>query len=232
MFDRDLVTSGFDCETLISEKYLRYLLLAQIEAGLLPLEFDFVDTTSGLSYTVKLHPPIDEDYQRLYTPSPDAPLPARGSLGLAQDFREPASAIAFATSPGLFALLGPDAKVQRAERAPGSSDFRFPLREDLSDPESDEIGEIGQHQRGAQAQRPSGSAASDGAGRGKRGRDVHGLVAGRRRHGSVLLQSEARRRRHRRVEIRRRCRYGLARHAGVLRRRDCSSAFSASRFAA
>lgn len=45
MFDRDLVTSGFDCETLISEKYLRYLLLAQIEAGFLPLEFDFVDTT-------------------------------------------------------------------------------------------------------------------------------------------------------------------------------------------
>jgi WD40 repeat protein len=75
MFDRDLVTSGFDCETLISEKYLRYLLLAQIEAGLLPLEFDFVDTTTGISSTVKLHPPIDEDYQRLYTPSLDAPLP-------------------------------------------------------------------------------------------------------------------------------------------------------------
>ena len=69
-------------------------------------------------------------------------LPSRGSLGLAQDFREPASAIAFATSPDLFALLGPDAKAQRGERAPGSSDFRFPLREDLSDPDSDEIGTI------------------------------------------------------------------------------------------
>src|SRR5205085_2727713 len=69
-------------------------------------------------------------------------VPPRGILGLAQDFREPASAIAFATSPGLFALLGPDAKFSRAERAPGSSGFRFPLREDLADPESDEIGEI------------------------------------------------------------------------------------------
>ncbi|HEY9466502.1 MAG TPA: hypothetical protein VIR54_25575, partial [Vicinamibacterales bacterium] len=69
-------------------------------------------------------------------------LPSRGILSLAQDFREPASAIAFATAPGLFALLGPDAKVQRAERKPGSSDFSFPLREDLSDPDSDEIGTI------------------------------------------------------------------------------------------
>lgn len=69
-------------------------------------------------------------------------LPSRGILNLAQDFREPASAIAFATSPGLFALLGPDAKAQRAERKPGSSDFSFPLREDLSDPDSDKIGTI------------------------------------------------------------------------------------------
>ena len=75
MFERDLVTSGFDCETLISEKYLRYLLLAQIEAGLMGLVFDVVDPQTGLPMTVTLHPPADDDYQRLYTPSPDAPLP-------------------------------------------------------------------------------------------------------------------------------------------------------------
>jgi WD40 repeat protein len=75
MFDRDLVTSGFDCETLISEKYLRYLLLAQIEAGLMGLVFDFIVPNTGIPMTVTLHPPADDDYQRLYPPSPDAPLP-------------------------------------------------------------------------------------------------------------------------------------------------------------
>jgi WD40 domain-containing protein len=82
MFDRNLVTSGFDCETLISEKYLRYLVLAQIEAGLLQLVFDFVDPQTQIPVTVTLHPPADDDYQRLYTPSPDAPLPSpvAGSL--------------------------------------------------------------------------------------------------------------------------------------------------------
>jgi hypothetical protein len=75
MFDRDLVTSGFDTETLISEKYLTYLLLAQIEAGLLPLEFDVIDAPSHTNVTVKLHPPVEPDYQRLYTPSADPPLP-------------------------------------------------------------------------------------------------------------------------------------------------------------
>lgn len=76
MFDRDLVTSGFDCETLISEKYLRYLLLAQIEAGLMELVFDVVDPVTNIPMTVTLHPPADDDYQRLYTSLPDAPLPA------------------------------------------------------------------------------------------------------------------------------------------------------------
>ena len=82
MFDRDLVTSGFDCETLISEKYLRYLLLAQIEAGLMELVFDVVDPQTHIPMTVTLHPPADDDYLRLYPPSPNAPLPtpAAGSF--------------------------------------------------------------------------------------------------------------------------------------------------------
>jgi hypothetical protein len=85
-------------------------------------------------------------------------LPSRGILGLAQDFREPASAIAFATSPDLLALLGPDAKAQRGERAPGSSDFRFPLREDLSDPDSDEIGTIDSISVGPELKLPQGGS--------------------------------------------------------------------------
>src|SRR5262245_59134068 len=75
MFDRSLVTSGFDTETLISEGYLRFLLLAQIEAGLLPLQFEVVDAQSNTNLSVTLHPPAEEEYERLYNPSSDAPLP-------------------------------------------------------------------------------------------------------------------------------------------------------------
>jgi WD40 repeat protein len=76
-------------------------------------------------------------------PETGAFVPARGSLGLAQDFRDPARPLAFSTSPGLFALLGPDLKFRQAEEtATGSGDFRFPLREDPFDRESDEIGRI------------------------------------------------------------------------------------------
>ena len=76
MFDRSLVTSRFDTETLISETYLRYLLLAQIEAGLLLPEFDVDDPgPPPTTYSVQLHPPADENYQRLYKHSEDPPLP-------------------------------------------------------------------------------------------------------------------------------------------------------------
>jgi len=51
VFDRTLVTSGFDVEVLISEDYLTYLLLAQVEAGLLPLQTSFVDAASGHAET-------------------------------------------------------------------------------------------------------------------------------------------------------------------------------------
>jgi WD40 repeat protein len=66
----------------------------------------------------------------------------RGNVAPAQDFRDPAQDIAFATSPGLFAMLGPDAKFQRAERDPGSSEFKYPLRKDMFDPTSEEVGSI------------------------------------------------------------------------------------------
>src|SRR5688572_1392663 len=76
MFDRSLVTSGFDTETLISEKYLSYLLLAQIEAGLLELQFDVIEPPDT-NISVTLHPPPEEDYDTIYDQSDDPPLPAR-----------------------------------------------------------------------------------------------------------------------------------------------------------
>ncbi|MGH3716478.1 MAG: hypothetical protein ACRDT4_23905 [Micromonosporaceae bacterium] len=287
MFDRSLVTSGFDTETLISEDYLTYLLLAQIEAGTLGLRFEFPHPTSGLPVRVQIHPP--DDYVRRYEPHPDAdPLPdpqhgslavrllpeddvaflhllawitvqdetsgqsvgpvpagmfidlelrsternglernhllhlalvgldpttrgalqnadidpdvveqtirtqldrdlplgvaqgqqvqrirlrrfvtdeqrslglyvdlalraspepgdfvaARGEVEDAQDFRPAGVPLAFASSPGLFSLLGPDAKSRQAEPNESGTGFRFPLRKDPLDPESEEIGRI------------------------------------------------------------------------------------------
>lgn len=286
MFDRSLVTSGFDTETLISEDYLTYLMLAQVEAGRLPLTFEFAHPMSGLPVRVQIHPPTD--YTRRYAPHPDAPpLPAsqvgsltlrllpdgdlaflhllawvtvqddtsgqtigpvpagmhvdvqitkteegglernhalrlslvgldqstaaalvangvdpqvveasirgqlnrsiplgvaqgrkvqriatrkfvtaqqrslgiyvdlalrsgpepdayvqpRGDVTLAQDFRPPGAPLAFATSPGLFALLGPDMKSRLAEPTE-SGGFRYLLREDPLNPESHEIGPL------------------------------------------------------------------------------------------
>jgi hypothetical protein len=69
-------------------------------------------------------------------------LAPRGNVELAKCFRDPMKMIAFATSPGLFALLGPDAKFRRAELSPGSSEYRYPFREDMSDKSSKELGTI------------------------------------------------------------------------------------------
>lgn len=286
MFDRTLVTSGFDVEVLISEDYLTYLLLAQVEAGLLPLQTSFVDAASGHAVDITIHPP--SDYVRRYPPHPDAVLPqdvsgslgvrllpdgdvaflfllawvtvtdttvgttvgpapagmnfnlelapgsvsatgfesnhslnltlvgfdqttatiltnngidvatveqavrdalpsntplgvaqgqqvqqirlrkfvsdsqrsvglyvdlalksapdafipARGDVADAQDFRPPSAPMAFATSPGLFALLGPDVMARQAEPNEAGDGWRYPLREDPLDPESNEIGHI------------------------------------------------------------------------------------------
>lgn len=70
MFDRDLVASGFDVETLVSETYLSHLLLAQVEAGLLPLQLNLLDPITGINYLVLVHTP--DQYPRRYDPHPDA----------------------------------------------------------------------------------------------------------------------------------------------------------------
>lgn len=290
MVNRDLVTSGFDIEMLVSEKYLMYIFLGLIEAGRLPLQFSIGEPGTDLDLTVTIHPP--SDYDRLYTPEPSAPLPPanassfdirlldesedaffrislvltivdnitgdvivdqfppiillldvglvselnengleedhelqisfvgldqgianfienqglnlkaiedairsqldrtvplgfsngqrvqrigmrkfvdgdqrslglyvdlalrsgpeegvylepRGDLDLAQDFRTQGRPLAFATSPGLFGLLGPDLQFRMAEETePGSGKFRFPLRRNPLDPDSEQVGRI------------------------------------------------------------------------------------------
>lgn len=73
MVDQSLVTSGFDVEVLLSERYLRYAILAQIEAGRMSLVFPVLDDEANLDLLITLHPPTD--YQRRYEPEPEAPLP-------------------------------------------------------------------------------------------------------------------------------------------------------------
>ncbi len=105
MINRDLVKSRFDTETVVSEGYLTYLLLAQIEAGRLPLEIPIVDQNSGVDVTVLLHPPADVDYERLYVADPSAPLPepVTGSFGieLSPGENSPAASVAFSPDGAL-----------------------------------------------------------------------------------------------------------------------------------
>lgn len=67
MFDRDQVQSGYDTETLLSEAYLVQLLLAQVEAGRLPMAFDI----DGV--LLQIHPPEGSVYRTTYR---DGPWPA------------------------------------------------------------------------------------------------------------------------------------------------------------
>lgn len=98
MIDRNLVSSGFDTETLVSEEYLSYVLLAQIEAGMLPTEFSIVDTDEDIDVDVILHPP-NYGANRLYTPEPsvELPTPITGSFNfnLQSDEASPIAALAF-----------------------------------------------------------------------------------------------------------------------------------------
>ncbi len=79
MIDSTLVTSGFDTEALLSDRYVAYVLLAQIEAGLLSPRMRLTRVPEnpddpGLDLDVTVHP--RQDYDRLYPPHPDAELPA------------------------------------------------------------------------------------------------------------------------------------------------------------
>jgi hypothetical protein len=92
MVDQSLVQSGFDIEVLLSARYLSYALLAQIEAGRLPLELDLVDAAAGVDVHITIHPPTD--YERLYDPEAAAVLPAAadGSFATALILDDPTGA--------------------------------------------------------------------------------------------------------------------------------------------
>ncbi|MEV7040461.1 hypothetical protein [Amycolatopsis sp. NPDC051061] len=75
--DQSLVTSGFDVETLLSERYLQYLLFTRLEAGLFEYAFRITRPPMrpgdpGHDADVVIAPP--QDYDRLYPPHPDAPI--------------------------------------------------------------------------------------------------------------------------------------------------------------
>lgn len=92
MVDQALVRSGFDIEVLLSPRYLRYALLAQVDAGLLPLEMDVVDPAQGIDVHLTIHPPTD--FTRRYPPEASAPLPAAvdGSFETALVVSDPSGA--------------------------------------------------------------------------------------------------------------------------------------------
>jgi hypothetical protein len=70
---------GFGIEVLLSERHLRDALLAQVEAGLLPLELQVTDRRTGLDLCLSLHPPADRELH--YPPGTGAtPTPADGSF--------------------------------------------------------------------------------------------------------------------------------------------------------
>lgn len=79
MIDQSLVQSGFDAEVLLGERYIRYLLLSSVEAGSLPLSMTFPvgNAVPKQVLQVTLWPPVD--YDRVYTPVPEAPVPAQAS---------------------------------------------------------------------------------------------------------------------------------------------------------
>jgi len=76
MINQTLVSSGFDIELLLSEKYIKYFLLTSFETGSIPWwDEDFNQVTGRTTYTV-VHPPEQLRTNRLYEPRADfAPHP-------------------------------------------------------------------------------------------------------------------------------------------------------------
>jgi len=79
MIDQTLVTTGFDTEALLSPRYISYILLAQVEAGLFPLNLHIERPPEppddpGLNLDVTIHPTADYD-RTGYEAHPEAELP-------------------------------------------------------------------------------------------------------------------------------------------------------------
>lgn len=74
--DQTLVTSGFDIEIALGERYLQYVLLLALDAGAIPIKFT-VDHPAGPITAILTLP---DDIDRTYAPHPDADTsPALGA---------------------------------------------------------------------------------------------------------------------------------------------------------
>lgn len=76
-------------------------------------------------------------------PEPDRFLDARGDVFQAMNFLEDGQDIAFATRPGLLGDMAANLKFTFAEEtAAGSGEYRYPMRRDMYDKTSEEIGKL------------------------------------------------------------------------------------------
>ena len=68
MIDQSRITSGFDLELLLSERYIKYFLLASFETGSMPWYMQDIDPDTGDITTIMIHPPVELQENRLYIP--------------------------------------------------------------------------------------------------------------------------------------------------------------------
>jgi hypothetical protein len=71
MIDQSRITSGFDLELLLSERYIKYFLLASFETGSMPWYMQDIDPDTGDITHIMIHPPVELQENRLYEPRID-----------------------------------------------------------------------------------------------------------------------------------------------------------------
>ena len=68
MIDQSRITSGFDLELLLSERYIKYFLLSSFETGSMPWYMQDIDPDTGDITHIMIHPPVELQENRLYIP--------------------------------------------------------------------------------------------------------------------------------------------------------------------
>ncbi len=71
MVDQSKITSGFDLELLLSERYIQYFLLTSFETGSMPWYMQDTDPDTGVITHIMIHPPVELEQNRLYEPRDD-----------------------------------------------------------------------------------------------------------------------------------------------------------------
>jgi hypothetical protein len=77
--DQTLVRSGFDAEIALGERYLQYLLLLALDAGIFPATFDTADEQNPENGPIQARLIIPVDVDRTYELDPAAEIPEPGS---------------------------------------------------------------------------------------------------------------------------------------------------------